>query len=89
VIRAAEQVHPGVEERLLHDSKRIYRILELTGYARIDFRLDDDGRTWFLEANPNPDIAKAEEFAMAADFDGIPYPKLLERILRLGLRQHD
>jgi D-alanine-D-alanine ligase len=89
VIRAAEQVHPGVEERLLHDSKRIYRILELTGYARIDFRLDDEGRTWFLEANPNPDIAKAEEFAMAADFDGIPYPKLLERIIRLGLRQQD
>jgi D-alanine-D-alanine ligase len=89
VIRAAEQVHPGVEERLLHDSKRIYRILELTGYARIDFRLDDDGRTWFLEANPNPDIAKAEEFAMAADFDGITYPKLLERILRLGLRQQE
>ena len=89
VIRAAEQVHPGVEERLLHDSKRIYRLLELTGYARIDFRLDDEGRCWFLEANPNPDIARVEEFAQAAEFDGTPYPNLLERILRLGLRQHE
>jgi len=89
VIRAAREVHPGAEERLLHDSKRIYRILELTGYARIDFRLDADGRTYFLEANPNPDIARQEEFAQAAAFDGIPYPKLLERILRLGLRQHE
>jgi len=86
-IRAAEQLHPEVEARLLHDSKRIYRILELTGYARIDFRLDEEGRTWFLEANPNPDIAREEEFAQAAAFDGIPYPKLLERIVRLGLRQ--
>ncbi len=89
VIRAAEQVHPGVEERLLHDSKRIYRILELSGYARIDFRLDDEGRCWFLEANPNPDIARQEEFAQAAEFDGTPYGNLLERILRLGLRQHE
>jgi D-alanine-D-alanine ligase len=89
IIRAAEQVHPAVEERLLHDSKRIYRILELTGYARIDFRLDDQDRTWFLEANPNPDIAREEEFAQAAAFDGTPYPNLLERILRLGLRHHE
>ncbi len=86
VIQAAQELHPDIEARLLHDSKRIYRILELTGYARIDFRLDADGRTWFLEANPNPDIAEHEEFAAAANFDGIPYPKLLERILRLGLR---
>ncbi len=86
-IRAAEQLAPELEARLLHDSKRIYRILELTGYARIDFRLDDAGRAWFLEANPNPDIAREEEFAQAAAFHGIPYPKLLERIVRLGLRE--
>ena len=88
VIQAAQELHPEVEARLLHDSKRIYRILELTGYARIDFRFDADGRAYFLEANPNPDIAEHEEFAAAANFDGITYPKLLERILRLGLRQH-
>jgi D-alanine-D-alanine ligase len=86
VIRAAQELHPDVEDRLLYDSKRIYRILELTGYARIDFRMDADGRTYFLEANPNPDIAEHEEFAAAASFDDIPYPQLLERILRLGLR---
>lgn len=86
VIRAAQELHPAVEERLLHDSKRIYRILELTGYARIDFRLDAENRAYFLEANPNPDIAEHEEFASAANYDGVSYPKLLERIIRLGLR---
>jgi D-alanine-D-alanine ligase len=86
VIRAAEGLHPAIEERLLHDSKRIYRILELTGYARIDFRFDSEDRPYFLEANPNPDIAEQEEFAAASAFDGVSYPKLLERILRLGLR---
>lgn len=89
VIRAAQELHPEVEARLIHDSKRIYRILELSGYARVDFRMDAEGRTFFLEANPNPDIAEHEEFAAAANFDGIPYPKLLERMLRLGLRHHE
>lgn len=89
VIRAVQELHPDVEARLLHDSKRIYRILELTGYARIDFRVDAEDRVYFLEANPNPDIAEHEEFAAAANFDGISYPKLLERIIRLGLRHHE
>ena len=88
-IQAVQQLHPEVEARLLHDSKRIYRILELSGYARVDFRVDAEGRTYFLEANPNPDIAEHEEFASSAAFDGIPSPKLLDRIIRLGVRQHD
>lgn len=86
VICAAQELDPGITERLLHDSKRIYQILELTGYARIDFRFDSEARPYFLEANPNPDIAEHEEFAAAANFDGVAYPKLLERIIRLGLR---
>ena len=39
-----------------HLCKRAYRALELSGYARIDLRLDDQGRMWVLEANPNPQI---------------------------------
>ena len=89
VIQAVQQLHPEVEASLLHDSKRIYRILELSGYARVDFRIDAEGKHYFLEANPNPDIAEHEEFASSAAFDGLPYPKLLERIIRLGLRQHE
>lgn len=89
VIQAVQQLHPEIEASLLHDSKRIYRILELSGYARVDFRIDAEGKHYFLEANPNPDIAEHEEFASSAAFDGLPYPKLLERIIRLGLRQHE
>jgi D-alanine-D-alanine ligase len=87
-IRPARDVPPDVATRLLRDAKRIYRILELSGYARLDFRLDAEGRAWFLEANPNPDIARGEEFAEAAAHAGIPYPELLQRLLTLGLRRH-
>ncbi len=69
-------------------SKRIYRTLELDGYARIDFRLAPSGELYFLEANPNPEIAQREEFASAAAHAGIPYPDLLHRILNLGMQRN-
>lgn len=85
-IRPAD-LPPELAAHAAHVSKRIYRILELTGYARLDFRLDSHGDLYFLEANPNPEIAQKEEFASSARHAGVAYPELLERILRLGLRQ--
>ena len=58
----------------------------LSGYARIDLRLRDDGRVVVLEANPNPQLAYGEDFAEAAENAGIHYGPLLERIMALGLR---
>ena len=68
-------------------AKRIYRTLELDGYARIDFRLSADGTPYFLEANPNPEIAESEEFALSAKHDGIKYPDLLHRIVALAIKR--
>ena len=81
----AEDLPPELEARIQRLAKRIYRTLALDGYARIDFRLANDGTPYFLEANPNPEIADTEEFAQAALFDGIEYAPLLERILTLGI----
>jgi D-alanine-D-alanine ligase len=84
--READDLPPNVEKSIGHLSKRIYRILGLTGYARLDYRLSTDGQLWFLEANPNPEIAAGEEFASAAEEAGMQYPVLLQRILKLGLK---
>jgi D-alanine-D-alanine ligase len=84
--RAAVDLPDGVAAGLEHLAKRIYRTLELTGYARLDFRLRPDGALYFLEANPNPEIALGEEFASGAEAAGISYPELLQRILNLGMR---
>lgn len=74
-----------VDAKVKKIAKRIYRRLGLDGYARIDFRLTDDGRLYFLEANPNPDIALDEELASAAYKAGYKYPDLMQKIIRLGL----
>lgn len=66
-------------------SRQIYRLLGLSGYARLDFRLTASDDAYLLEANPNPQIAADEEFASSAEFAGIDYPQLIERLLRLGM----
>jgi len=66
-------------------TKRIYRALHLTGYARMDFRLREDGTMFVLEANANPNLAQEEDFARSAHAASLRYPELLNRILLLGL----
>jgi D-alanine-D-alanine ligase len=81
---AAENLPAGMEEKLPRLCKRIYRILELSGYARLDFRLTEDGQLYVLEANPNPNLAYGEDFAESAEKVGLKYEDLLQRIVSLG-----
>jgi D-alanine-D-alanine ligase len=66
-------------------SKRIYRHLCLSGYARLDYRMTNNGKFYLLEANPNPQIAINEDFADSAAHSGLKYPQLLQKIITLGL----
>ncbi|HEY7878832.1 MAG TPA: hypothetical protein VIC55_11425, partial [Gemmatimonadaceae bacterium] len=86
-LQAAELDEP-VSAAIARLSRRIYRILEMSGYARIDYRLDANGALWFLDANPNPDISASEELASAARSAGMTYPALIQRLLALGLSAH-
>ena len=66
--------------------KRAYRALGLSGYARMDLRLAEDGRAFVIEANATPDITYDEDLALSAKAAGMPYEQLLQRILHLALR---
>ena len=73
-------------DKIQHVCKRAYRALELSGYARADLRMDDTGKVWVLEVNPNPQIARGEDFAASAQKLGMSYETVLQRIINLGLR---
>lgn len=81
----ARDLPEGLDAALEKLSKRIYRTLEMSGYARMDFRLREDGKIFVLEANPNPNLAYGEDFAESAETSGVNYEELLQRILNLGL----
>jgi D-alanine-D-alanine ligase len=82
----AKSLPPGRSEEIQHLAKRVYRALELSGYARIDLRMDADGRLYVLEANPNPQIARDEDFADSAESADYRYEELLQELLNAGLR---
>jgi len=72
--------------RIARIARRCFRALALSGYARLDLRLSEDGTVHVLEANPNPDLTDDEDFALGAERAGLVYPDLLQRIMSLGLR---
>jgi D-alanine-D-alanine ligase len=82
----ATELPESKAEEIQHICKRAFRALELSGFARIDLRLDEAGNVWVLEANPNPQIARGEDFAASAEKIGLTYEAVLQRIINLGLR---
>ncbi len=75
-----------VTARVQHLAKRVYRALDLSGYARVDLRMKTNGDLYVIEANPNPQLAQGEDFAESARRVGVSYAKLIERIIGLGLQ---
>ena len=82
----ASELPEALAAGIQHLCKRAYRALELSGYARIDLRLDEAGNPWVIEANANPQIARGEDFAASAEKVGLLYDTVLQRIINLGLR---
>lgn len=86
IMTSRAKLDDELHDHVQHIARRAYRALDLNGYARIDLRLDEEGRVFVLEANPNPNIAYGEDFAESAEVAGISYEALLERVIALGRR---
>lgn len=84
--KEARDLPAGKAEEIQHMAKRVYRALGLSGYARIDVRMDVEGNVYVLEANPNPQIAHDEDFADSAEKADYCYKDLLQELLNVGLR---
>ncbi|MDH4153654.1 MAG: ATP-grasp domain-containing protein [Nitrospira sp.] len=84
--REAKNLPEGKAQEIQDLAKRVYRALGLSGYARIDLRMDAEGQLYVLEANPNPQIAEDEDFADSAKETGYDYKDLLQELLNVGLR---
>jgi len=64
---------------------RCWRLFDLRGYARVDFRVDADGQPWILEVNTNPCLSPDAGFAAAVDRAGLPFDSAVIRILQAAL----
>ena len=81
----ATGISSRVEAQIALVCKRVYKALSLSGYARIDLRLKEDGSVFVIEANPNPNLSYGEDLAESAEKAGYSYESLLNKIITLGL----
>jgi D-alanine-D-alanine ligase len=69
---------------LKQQARKLYVAFDLSGYARLDFRMTPNGKSFFIDVNANPNIAAGEDFASAARFSKFAYVDLIEEIVRLA-----
>ncbi len=89
----AEEIFPAVLEaeearEIQFLALKTHRALKLTGYSRVDFRMDADGTFWCLEVNTLPGMTAASLLPKAARAAGISFPELCDRICRLAIEEH-
>ena len=64
---------------------KAHRILRLSAYSRVDFRLDESGAPWCFEANSLPGMTATSLLPKAAAARDVPFEQLCERIVNLAL----
>jgi len=62
-------------------ARRCWKIFNLCGYARVDFRIDLSGKSWVLEVNTNPCISPDSGFVAASERAGLDYNTIIRRII--------
>jgi D-alanine-D-alanine ligase len=77
----ATELPRGVEEKLARLARKVYRVLKIRGFGRVDVRLTPAGEVVVIEANPNPSLACEDDFAQSAATAGMPYDALIQKIL--------
>lgn len=81
------ELEPALERTLQDRALRIYNKLECKDFARADFRVDAEGRPWFLEINPLPTFAPDGTFAIIAELMNRDYEDFLAEVLEQGFQR--
>jgi D-alanine-D-alanine ligase len=82
--RPAGDLPALLEKKLAQTARKVYRVLKIRGFGRIDIRLTPEDEMVVMEANPNPSLAQYDDFAESAAAAGVTYDALIQRILRLA-----
>ena len=81
-----DESQPDLKQSLDQLSRKCWALFGLTGYARIDFRVDTHGQPFILEVKPNPCLEPHAGLAAACGQAGYPYDQLIEDIVRAALK---
>jgi len=72
-------------KRTLEAGLAAHRAIGCRGYSRVDFIIDESGASYILEVNTLPGMTATSLLPEIANGVGIPFPDLVEEILRLAI----
>jgi len=82
------RLDPPLQRQMTDTARRIFETLGCRDFARVDFRLDRNGKLYFIEINPLPGLAPGySDYPMLAEFSGVPYGELVVSVLRSGMKR--
>lgn len=76
-----------LREEISRIARQAFCLLGGSGYARVDFRVNDNGQPQVIEVNPNPDISPGTGAARQAKASGMTYSQFVEKLLQLALER--
>ena len=83
----ADAIPEKTLEKLNRTARLAYRLFKIDrGMVRLDCRLDANGDVFVIEVNPNPSLARGDDFAQSAKEAGIEYEQLVQKIIDNALR---
>ncbi len=73
------------KKRIEQVAVRVFKLFGCRDYARVDFRIDRDGKIFVLEVNPNPDISPQAGMSRAIKVHGMTYTEFVNALLLKAL----
>lgn len=74
---------------MMRTARKVYEALNCVDFARVDFRMSEDGQIYFIEINPLPGLAPGySDYPMIAEFNGVKYEDLVRAIFRNALKRY-
>ena len=83
------QLKPAQVKKIQRYAVEAFRALELSGMARVDFFLEKEGGKIYLnEVNTIPGFTSISMYPKLWEASGIPFSKLIDKLIELALEQH-
>jgi D-alanine-D-alanine ligase len=81
------RLDPALQEKIEHIALKVFKLFGCQDYARVDMRLDLNGKAFVLEVNPNPDISPQSGMARAIKVQGMTYAEFIGNLLERALQR--
>jgi D-alanine-D-alanine ligase len=78
-----------MKKSIEHIVTKVFKLFGCRDYARVDIRVDRDGKIYILEVNPNPDISPQSGMTRALTTQGTTYKEFVSNLLERALQRKD